>query len=326
MKWTHVVVSLLGFFVSLSLTIQLTVALRGDGYSPLPVALGVFWEGAKAVMIVHGLLLLREGQRREGCALSFVGALLVVGSLVASLAYLTELDDQRQRTAVVSSSQYRRLDSELASLDTQIQVAVDTAAKDTANAYRRRALETLGEVSALRKRRESLSAQLAALESGTAVPTAALSGLSDMGGSTPARIRTWLYVFIAVVLELSSLASVWVVASARKPKPLFLSAPVPVPSAAPVSKPVPVPAPTPKPIPVPVPVPAPSTGRPDTGTDAGADSRYQRFLRLVRAEPEIKVRTLMERLDAGQVVVQRYLRQALAEGKLKRVGRRYQAA
>jgi hypothetical protein len=91
------------------LTIQFCIALGGRGVSLLPILLGIFCEGLKLTAMGAGLWLIHCETWREqitGWAAIAIAAVLIIGSIAASMGYLVHKDARMRSEAWKASAEY----------------------------------------------------------------------------------------------------------------------------------------------------------------------------------------------------------------------------
>ena len=186
------------------------------------VLLGLTWESAKLYfgpIGLRGLGIGGPGQRFGSLMLAVMALMLMAGSVVASMAYLSQADAQDQQRVLTSSRAYAESQELLRSLDTQIEVLSVAASRDVAQNFRKRALATSDTISGLRRQRADASAATANME---AHPDALASTpfIASMGALLPGeavgngkRIRCISHAVIAVMLELIGVAALCVARS-----------------------------------------------------------------------------------------------------------------
>ncbi len=144
------VISALGCSVSLLLTIQFIAGLKMATSSLsdelLGAAIGVVWEASKYLFIPLGLLFLSKNRFKTkifGGGLVGLGGLLILGSVVASLGFLLEVDAKSTRFSAQKSPEYIAYSAKKDALVSQISVLTASASVDAENNFRGRSLSTL---------------------------------------------------------------------------------------------------------------------------------------------------------------------------------------
>lgn len=145
--------------ISTVLTVQFVTEVRGDaGY--ITLGLGLMWELSKytfgSIAILHPLQKMRM-------VLGWTTAILIFGSIAASLGYLTEMNDFVETNKMVDSVEYQDLQNERDVLKSQMDTLLMSAAEDTKRSYRRRGLETNKKIEDLRDRYTDLGEEMVEL-------------------------------------------------------------------------------------------------------------------------------------------------------------------
>ena len=202
--------------LSLWLTLRFCRQLWPEEGGLLLVLLGLTWESAKLYfgpIGVRGLGVGEPGQRLGSLLLATMALVLMAGSVVASMAYLSQADAQDQQRALTSSRAYAESQELLRSLDAQIGVLSVAAARDVDQNFRKRALATSEAISDLRHQRAEASAAIAKMETHPEVlastPFFASTGalLPGDAAANGKRIRCGAHAVIAVMLELIGVAA-----------------------------------------------------------------------------------------------------------------------
>lgn len=187
------IIAALGCGISLWLTV--VFCRRLDTEMHIAVGIGILWELSKAYYAPLGVrIILRSGSRAGGAALCALSAVLIAGSIVASLAFLTDADASRQQDALHASEMHRDATRERDALDRQIDLLTQSVAADIAQERRTRALVTSKDIDALTVQRRAVVARLERM----AVPSGAFGGQ---------RLRVVAHAVIAIVLELVTVAA-----------------------------------------------------------------------------------------------------------------------
>ena len=230
--------AILGGSISACLTIQFCIALGGRGVSLLPILLGIFCEGLKLTAIGAGLWLIHGETWREqitGWASITIAAVLIVGSIAASMGYLVQKDARSRSEVWKASAEHQDLTQQKKSLLSQIQ-----ASEETAKQYRdhgRITLSTQYDVIAreLNQKLNTVMALLVASEAAITTSSDFFSGLATMiaipdedhttaitRSSSIAimadRIRMIAYFVLAIILELGCVLAVQLLHLGRSPR------------------------------------------------------------------------------------------------------------
>lgn len=132
--------------ISTILTIELVTSVRGSS-GAITLGLGLMWELSK---YTFGSIAILHPEQKMRTVLGWTTAVLIFGSVAASLGYLTEMSDLVQENKMVESVEYQDLSSERATLQSQIDTLLLSAKEDTKRNYRKRALVTNEKVEELR--------------------------------------------------------------------------------------------------------------------------------------------------------------------------------
>ncbi len=134
--------------ISTILTIQFVSDVRGDA-GWITLGLGLMWELAK---YTFGSIAILHPKQKMRMVLGWTTAILIFGSIAASLGYLTEMNEFVETNKMVDSVEYQDLENERNILKTQMDTLLMSAAEDTKRSYRRRGLETNKKIEDLRER------------------------------------------------------------------------------------------------------------------------------------------------------------------------------
>ena len=146
--------------VSTILTIELVTSVRGSS-GAITLTLGLMWELSK---YTFGSIAILHPEQKMRTVLGWTTAVLIFGSVAASLGYLTEMSNLVQENKMVESVEYQDLASERATLQSQMDTLLLSAAEDTKRSYRKRALETNEKVEELRERYVDLGEDMTKLK------------------------------------------------------------------------------------------------------------------------------------------------------------------
>ena len=119
------------------------------------------WELSK---YTFGSIAILHPEQKMRTVLGWTTAVLIFGSVAASLGYLTEMSNLVQENKMVESVEYQDLASERATLQSQMDTLLLSAAEDTKRSYRKRALETNEKVEELRERYVDLGEDMTKLK------------------------------------------------------------------------------------------------------------------------------------------------------------------
>ncbi len=229
-------VASLVILVSASMTVRFLYGLAGSaGLSPLLIGL-VFSAAQYGLPTLSVRALAREdapaGVQAWGAVAAAVSALLLVGSVTASVGWMLATDTDTASTALVESAAHGELvtsiataDADVESIRTQLDALQATAAADLAKGYRWRALQTDDEISALRTKldattdhRAQLGAELVELTETADLAHGAgplWTALGDLTGSPPRSIRLGVYCLVSAVLEVVGTLALLALANPR---------------------------------------------------------------------------------------------------------------
>jgi len=133
--------------ISTVLTVQFVTEVRGDA-GWITLGLGLMWELSK---YTFGSIAILHPEQKMRIVLGWTTAILIFGSIGASLLYLTEMNEFVETSKMTDSVEYQDLASERHILQTQIDTLLLSASEDTKRSYRRRGLETNSEIDNKRK-------------------------------------------------------------------------------------------------------------------------------------------------------------------------------
>ncbi len=208
--------------ISTVLTVKLCLELAPDtAVLSLGIAagLGLAWEAAKYTFAAAGLRLVGQNSGRNfaprlgGVFLCGLTLVLVCGSVVASLGFLATVDAQRVAASRQASEQYRQAQAQLATFDRQMAALTANAEADAEAGFRTRGRATLDRVAEMQQERVHLAASLSASGTSDAPESAFFVALGSMlAGDAQAnarRIRFGAHAVVAIMLELMSVAALW---------------------------------------------------------------------------------------------------------------------
>jgi len=153
-------IAVMACVVSTILTIELVTSVRGSS-GAITLTLGLMWELSK---YTFGSIAILHPEQKMRTVLGWTTAVLIFGSVAASLGYLTEMSDLVQENKMVESVEYQDLASERATLQSQMDTLLLSANEDTKRSYRKRALETNEKVEELRERYVDLGEDMTKLK------------------------------------------------------------------------------------------------------------------------------------------------------------------
>lgn len=207
---------------SMMTTVSACSTIR-SGYSAL--ALGVIWEIAKSLFCIRGLRLLDVDTRRtfRGVFTLCACAVLMMGSVVGSVAYLTG----EQTSKVVAREDATRDISDLtrsvASLEMEIAALGASAAADLAGDYKRRGMAAIDRTTELRSHRDIVARdlttarlQLRNIPDDPLMPIATMLGLS---ATICSWLRLWAAFVAAIMIEVISFVALLQCSPATKLQP-----------------------------------------------------------------------------------------------------------
>jgi hypothetical protein len=146
--------------ISTVLTVELVTSVRGSS-GAITLGLGLMWELSK---YTFGSISILHPDQKMKTVLGWCTAILIFGSVAASLGYLTEMSDLVQENKMVESVEYQDLASERATLQSQMDTLLLSASEDTKRSYRKRALETNAKIEPLRERYVDLGEDMTKLK------------------------------------------------------------------------------------------------------------------------------------------------------------------
>ena len=186
--------------VSTYLTIKFCSELRGSpAIGALPVALGVSWEAGK--------YLFTFAARTYSRALYLLVFCLVVGSIAASVGYLLDMDTAASEYRAQHSDAHAQLLHRREMLKMRLEVMQDTAKRDTEAGYRKRAIGMLSGVSAVDVDLRDVEQRISAIRHHE-VSGGYWGAAAEVAGISAQRIRAFVYLFVAIMLELISIVSI----------------------------------------------------------------------------------------------------------------------
>ena len=106
--------------ISTILTIELVTSVRGSS-GAITLGLGLMWELSK---YTFGSIAILHPEQKMRTVLGWTTAVLIFGSVAASLGYLTEMSDLVQENKMVESVEYQDLSSERATLQSHRRLVV----------------------------------------------------------------------------------------------------------------------------------------------------------------------------------------------------------
>jgi len=155
-----IAIACMACIVSTILTIELVTSVRGSS-GAITLTLGLMWEASK---YTFGSIAILHPEQKMRTVLGWTTAVLIFGSVAASLGYLTEMSDLVQENKMVESVEYQDLASERATLQSQMDTLLLSANEDTKRSYRKRALETNTKIETLRERYVDLGEDMTKLK------------------------------------------------------------------------------------------------------------------------------------------------------------------
>ncbi len=188
---------LLACAISLILTMQYCRMLRGDLPGHLPEALGLLWEVGKYMFVTAGLAFLAWkdfGHKLAGFCFLIIAMVLVVGSIRASMHWLSENDSDLREKSTRQSQAYQALSQEIEALDTEYELTMANAKSDQTMNMRTRSIEMAKSAALLRERRSEIVAKRATLENSVPQQEAGLGSYFE-------------YMAVSVMLEVVSIAA-----------------------------------------------------------------------------------------------------------------------
>jgi hypothetical protein len=273
--------------------------------------IGLTWELAKIRFGAFGVRGLAEGpwtRRLAAAGLVAMTAVLVAGSVAASMAYFSKAETEDRGRQARDSRRYQEAAADLKALDAQLAILASAAAADAAQGFRRRALSTSDAISTLRLERTQAAERPADLESHPAGGADASDEPRPLGAGWATLAATKVvHLMVALMLELIGLAAGCMCSAARAEADQVLDASNAADAAASRRVVATVGAPSPLP--------------------EVASARYVEAREVVRrAEVQPTYRALQKALCVGQATARRFLAEMQAEGMLRRVGRRFELA
>ena len=131
-------IAIIACTISTALTMKFVSEVRGDA-GWITLGLGMMWELSK---YTFGPIAILHAEQKMRMVLGATTVILILGSIVASLGYLTEMNEFIETNTMVDSVEYQDLKSERDIIQAQIDTLLLSASEDTRRTYRRRGLET----------------------------------------------------------------------------------------------------------------------------------------------------------------------------------------
>ena len=198
--------ALLSCGVSSYLTIKFCAELRGSGIGFVAIALGLSWESGKYLFVLAAQTHSRALYILVGC--------LIVGSIMASLGYLVEMDDTAAESRIATNDTHAHLLSQRGMLRDKLQLTQLTAEKDMATGYRSRALETLARASDIERQISSIQIEISNFKK-HASGAGYWNSLGRVANTSGDSLRALVYMFIAIMLEMISIVAIHLASASR---------------------------------------------------------------------------------------------------------------
>lgn len=153
------IIAVLSCVISAVLTIRFMNAIRGES-DWITVGLGAMWELSKYSFVP---IIFLHPSRTTKAVLTATAAVLIAGSMAASVGFLTDLNESIQTSSMTSSVEYQDLQNERNILKNQMDTLLLSAHEDTKRSFRRRGLETNTKIEDLRKKYTELGEKMVEL-------------------------------------------------------------------------------------------------------------------------------------------------------------------
>ena len=206
-------ISLLGSGLSFTMTLRFCQRHWPEDGGLMLVALGLLWELAKLHLAARGLAAAVHGgrswERLGGASLVALALVLAAGSVGASVGCLVQTEKQDQKRILASSRAYASAVRDLEAIDRQIALLTETASRDLAHGFRKRAIDTTHALDSLRERRDAVSGDVQALEQQGGSPGVVSMSPDLSGRLDPAQVRLAIHVAVAAVLEIVSMVGMF---------------------------------------------------------------------------------------------------------------------
>lgn len=193
-------------FFSIRLLLQLADGtVTGAAYSAVAVALAL----TQYASLPQGLNLWGQKRRFTGGLYITTWAMLTALSIAASAGSLIGDTQHQQKQNLTGSTEYQLLLGQIKQLQLQATGLQQSAALDTENGYRSRAIKTLDRLPGIQQNISALRQQLSELpaNSNTAA-TALFERIALQLGASTDNVMTAAYLIVAILIELALTASV----------------------------------------------------------------------------------------------------------------------
>lgn len=183
--------------VSTWLTVDFVFALRGEN-DWVALSLGILWEASKytfgSMALIHKDLFMKF-------ILSTMSVVLIFGSVLASMGYLGELDQEMLDSKMSDNIAYQDYLTERNAIKKQIEILEISALEDTRRLFRRRALETNKKIDILKEKYVKLGKEIVKLE---------------VNNYTPKSQSNILYIILSLMLELCGIVAISLISSNKR--------------------------------------------------------------------------------------------------------------
>ena len=196
-KFFLFVIAFLSCAVSTWLTVDFVFQLRGQ-QDEVALTLGVLWEISK---YTFGSLALIHPKWSTKLILSIMTAILIGGSVMASMGYLGEFDQSMKNAAMKQDISYQDMTTEREIIKKQLEMLQLSAIEDTKRSFRRRGLETNQQVEDLKEKYDNLGKKITELKKDS---------------YDPKQKENIFYVILSVMLELCGIVSISLITDKRE--------------------------------------------------------------------------------------------------------------
>lgn len=196
-KFFLFVIALLSCGVSTWLTVDFVFQLRGQ-QDEVALTLGVLWEISK---YTFGSLALIHPKWSTKLILSIMTAILIGGSVMASMGYLGEFDQSMKNAAMKQDISYQDMTTEREIIKKQLEMLQLSAIEDTKRSFRRRGLETNQQVEDLKEKYDNLGKKITELKKDS---------------YDPKQKENIFYIILSVMLELCGIVSISLITDKRE--------------------------------------------------------------------------------------------------------------
>ena len=206
--WTITALTL--FTASCFFSIQLLTELADDtattaAYTAVAVALAL----VQYAILPRSIRQYQNGQLFSSLTGFTTWALLTLLSIAASAGALIGDTERQNQNAITSSTEYQLLLSQIKQLQSQSAQLQSTAKLDSENGYRSRAVKTLDKNTVIQNNIKDLRQKLSQLKpEQTTAATGLFTRIADKTGYTADTVMTFIYMAVAILIELALTVSV----------------------------------------------------------------------------------------------------------------------